>query len=68
MTSYPLFKNMFLLRRPRGANFSSFIKIATIFIKTTFKDSITLKKNQKSYIKMESSSEFLDITKVTDSQ
>ena len=28
-----------MLRRPRVANFADIIKIATIFIKTTFKDS-----------------------------
>ena len=39
MTSQPLFQNTFILRRPRVANFAYIIKIATMFIKTTFKDS-----------------------------
>ena len=32
------------LRRPRVANFADIIKIATIFIKTTFKDSKKVKR------------------------
>ena len=39
MTLQPLFQNAFVLRRPRVANFSEIIKIATTFIKTTFKQS-----------------------------
>ena len=39
MTSLILFQNIFILRRPRAANFVDVIKIATMFIKTTFKDS-----------------------------
>ena len=41
--SLPLFQNMFILRRPRVANFADIIKIATMFIKTTFKDPEKLK-------------------------
>ena len=41
--SLPLFQNMFILRRPRVANFADIIKIATMFIKTTFKDPKKLK-------------------------
>ena len=37
MTSYPLLQNTFILRRPTVANFAD-IKIATMFIKKTFKD------------------------------
>ena len=33
-----LFQNTSILRRPRVANFADNIKIATMFIKTTFKD------------------------------
>ena len=46
-TSYSLFKNTFILRRPRLANVSNIIKIATIFIKITFKDSKKGKKIKK---------------------
>ena len=35
----------FYLRKPRAANFADIIKIITIFIKTTFKDSIRFKRN-----------------------
>ena len=37
MTSQPLFQNTFILKRPRVANFTGIMKIATMFIKTTFK-------------------------------
>ena len=33
----------FVLRRPKGCNFADIIKIATMLIKTTFKDKIKLK-------------------------
>ena len=38
MTSKPLFRNTVILRRSRVANFADMIKIASMFIKTTFKD------------------------------
>ena len=38
MTSKPLFQNIFILKRPRVTNFADIIKIASIFIKTFFKD------------------------------
>ena len=38
MTSQSLSQNTFILRRPRVANFSDIIKIATMFIKTNFRD------------------------------
>ena len=34
----------FISKRPRVANFADIIKIVTIFIKTTFKDSKTFKR------------------------
>ena len=34
----------FILRKPRLANFADIIKIATIFIRTTFKDSNKVKR------------------------
>ena len=37
------FQNTFILRRPWVAKFADIIKIATIFVKTTFKDSKKLK-------------------------
>ena len=33
------FPNTFILREPRVANFAEIIKIATMFVETTFKDS-----------------------------
>ena len=39
MTSKVLFQNIFILIRARVVNFANIIKIATIFIKTTFEDS-----------------------------
>ena len=36
MTPQPLFENSFILRRLRVADFANIIKIATMFIKTTF--------------------------------
>ena len=38
MASQPLSQNNIFLRRPRVANFSDIIKIATMFIKTNFRD------------------------------
>ena len=38
-----IFISKYLLRRPRVANFAGIIKIATMFIKATFKDSKKLK-------------------------
>ena len=43
MTSQPLFQNTFILRRPRVTNFADIIKIATMFLKTTFRDSQKIK-------------------------
>ena len=39
MTLQPLLQNTFLLRRPKVANFANIIKIITVFIIKTFKDS-----------------------------
>ena len=44
-----LFKNNFILRKPRVVNFADIIKIVTMLIKTTFKDSNKVKKN-RSYV------------------
>ena len=38
MTSYNLFQNTSILEKSRVANFAHMIKVANIFIKTTFKD------------------------------
>ena len=54
----------FILRRSRVSDFSDIIKIATMFIKTTFKDSKKLKELEA----MQSISVFLDVTKVADFQ
>ena len=44
MTSETLFQESFILRRPKVVNFAEIIKIATILIKTIFKDLIKVKK------------------------
>ena len=44
MTSQPFLQNMFVLRRPDVAIFADIIKIMTIFIKTTLKDSIKIRR------------------------
>ena len=38
-----LFQNTFILRRFRAANFANIVKIATMLIKTTSKDSVKVK-------------------------
>ena len=43
MTPEPLTQNIIILRRPRVANFADTTKIATIFVKTTLKDSNKVK-------------------------
>ena len=43
MTSSPLFQNIFILRRPRVANFADIIKNSTTVTKITFEDSKKLK-------------------------
>ena len=53
-----------MLRRPRVVNFADIIKIATIFIKTTFKDSNKIKRVKNYVLKVQSISAFLDLTKV----
>ena len=45
------FQVTFTLRRPRVANFADIIKIATIFIRTTFKDSNKIKRNRNYALK-----------------
>ena len=44
MTSQPLFQNTFISRKPRVANFSDIIKLASLFINTTCKDSKKVKR------------------------
>ena len=51
VTSGPLFKNTFILRRPRVVNFVDMIEIATMFNKTTFKDSQKAKRIRNYVIK-----------------
>ena len=43
MTSYPLFQNTVILRRPGIAIFADIIKIVTFFIETILKDSRKVK-------------------------
>ena len=45
MTSQPLSQIKFVLGRTRVVNFADIIKIATMYIKTTFKDSKKVEKN-----------------------
>ena len=47
MMSQPLFQNIFILRKPRVADFADIIKMATMFTKTTFKDSKKKTKKKK---------------------
>ena len=65
MTSQPLFQNTFILRRPRVVNFADIIKIATMFIKATFKDSKKVKRIRNYALKCNLYL-FLDTTKVPD--
>ena len=44
MTLRPLSQNIFILRRPRVANFTGNIRIATMFVKTIFKASDKIKR------------------------
>ena len=44
MTLQPLSQNIFILRRPRVANFTGNIRIATMFVKTIFKASDKIKR------------------------
>ena len=44
MTSQPFFQNTYILKRPRIANFADNIKVSTMFMKTTFKDSKKIKR------------------------
>ena len=44
MTAWPLFQNIFILKRPRVAFFADIIKIVTMFIKIIFKDSGKVKR------------------------
>ena len=48
-TSWHLFQNTVILRRPRVASFADVIKVATTFIKTIFKDSKKLKESEIMY-------------------
>ena len=48
------------------SNFADIMKVATMFIKTTFKDLKKVKKNKKLRIKMQSVPLFPDITKIAD--
>ena len=65
MKLWSSFQNIFILRRSIAASFADIIKIAAIFIKTTYKD-LKSSKNKKLYNKMQSISVFLDITKIAD--
>ena len=49
MTPKPLFQNTFIWNRPRVDNCTDIIKVATIFIKTTFRDSNKVKKLETMY-------------------
>ena len=49
MMSWPLFQNTFTLRWPRVSNFADTIKIATMFMKATFKNSEKKSKRMRNY-------------------
>ena len=66
------FISKYLYFTNRVGNFADIVKIASMYIKTTFKDSkkviiSSLKKKTQKYIKMQSIAVFLDITKVVGS-
>ena len=60
MTSWTLFQNYLILRRPIVANFADIIKVAPIFIKAIFEDSENVMYSNTSI------SILLDVTKVVD--
>ena len=60
MTSYPLFKSTFNLRKFRVVKFAGIIKMATMFFKKTFKNSNKFKR-LKNYVKIMQSN-FIEIT------
>ena len=64
MTSEALFQNTIILRKPRAANFTGIIKIATMLINTTLRDSNKVKRNF--VLKCNLYQYFLDITKFSD--
>ena len=51
MLPQSLFQATISLRRPRVANFADNIKIATIFMETTFEDSNKVKRNRNYALK-----------------
>ena len=59
MTSYFLFRNIFILEVPEVANFAGILKIVTMFSKKIWK-------NQKLCTKIQSISVFSDIAKFDD--
>ena len=60
MTSWTLFQNYLILRKPIVANFADIIKVAPIFIKAIFEDSENVMYSNTSI------SILLDVTKVVD--
>ena len=65
MTSQPLYQNVLTLRKHTVANFADIVKISTMFITKTFKNSKKLKELQLC-IQMQSISLFLGMAKFAD--
>ena len=57
-----------ILRRPRVANFAGIIKIATMFIKKTFKDPQKSLKSEKLLIRMQSTHFLIHLIEASDFQ
>ena len=51
MTSLILFQNIFILRRPRAANFADIIKKSTMSFKTAFEDLENVKRSRNHALK-----------------
>ena len=66
MTPQRLFQNTFILRRPGVVNFADIIKIATMFIKKSFKDSKTPERIRNYVLNRNLYLYFLNIKKVAD--
>ena len=61
LTSEPLLQKSFILRKLRVANVADIIKISTMFLKKSFKDSNKVKRLRNYVLKCNLTSVFLDI-------
>ena len=65
MTSWPLFQNILIFRRPGVDIFADIIKIVTMFIETITKDSRKVKRI-RNYVSKSNLCVFLDVAKFPD--